>query len=135
MAPAQTSGAFLKELRTTAEFLASRERDRPVPQSPAVRSSLPRNNSSSFPPAGETEKKPASPSTKAPKTIFPSEDHASQEAEAFISGVTFLGDPPAAGMTWISPPTESSSLMRPSTNAMPWPSGDHAGRAICNLGL
>src|SRR5271163_2476960 len=78
---------------------------------------------------------PASPSTYSPNSIFPSGVQVSQLAEAFSSGVIFLGSPPAAEVTHTSPPTLGSSLISPAMKAILCPSGDHAGLAICSAGL
>ena len=52
-------------------------------------------------------------------------------AEAFIPGVMLRAFPPATGATKMSPPTAGSSLISPAMNATDFPSGDHAGLAIC----
>src|SRR5271154_7278375 len=127
--PAQTSGAALNELRITAEFFASRESERLMPHAPAVIWPASRNSSTLVPSAGLTVARPESPSRYSPKIIFASGVHASQLAEAFISGVMFVASPPVAAMVKMSPPTLGSSLMRPPIKAIRWPSGDHAGLA------
>src|SRR5580658_4204304 len=133
--PAQTSGGALKELRITAEVFASRERERLTPQAPAVICPASRKSSVLVPSAGLIVARPESPSRYSPKIIFASGVHASQLAEAFISGVMLVASPPVAGMVKMSPPTLGSSLIRPPMKAIVFASGDHAGLAICSGGL
>src|SRR6266436_2692035 len=133
--PAQTSGGALKELRITAEFFASRERERLMPQAPALICPASRKSSALLPSAGLMVARPESPSRYSPKIIFASRVHASQMAEAIISRLKVVASPPVPEMVKTSPPTLGSSLMRPPMKAMRWPSGDHAGLAICSGGL
>src|SRR5271165_6048601 len=135
ISPAQISGGALKELRITAEVLPSRATDKLAPQKPIVICSAPRNISWICPFPGSTVAIPASPCTYSPNRIFWSGVHVGQLAEAFISCVAFFASPPLAAMVYTSPPTLGSSLINPAMNAMVFPSGDHAGLAICSGGL
>src|SRR5712692_9531070 len=129
--PAQTSGAAANEFRITADVFPSCATERFVPQSPAETPSPPRQIVSTWPFTGSSVAIAESPSIHSPKSISPSAFHSSQLAEAFISGVKLLAPPPAAVTAKMSPPTESSSLISPSTNAIFSPSGNHVGRAVC----
>src|SRR5580692_3739293 len=133
--PAQTSGGVPKELRITAEDFRSRESERLMPHAPAVSWLASRNSSVLVPSAGLIVATPESPSRYSPKIRFSSGVHASQLAEAFISGVMFRASPPVAAMVKMSPPTEGSSLIRPPMKAMRWQSGDQTGLAIWSGGL
>src|SRR5579859_2541335 len=132
MGPAQTSGGWASDCRTTAADLPSAESETAVPQPLAVNCSGACASVSIVPPATSTVATPLSPSTSSPKRIFaPPGNQASQLADAFIPGVMFFAGPPSAGTTKISPPTAGSSLIRPEMKATDLPSGDQAGIAIC----
>src|SRR3569832_1092291 len=52
-------------------------------------------------------------------------------AEVGRSGVMLVGDPPASGSVYTSPPVEPKSLIRPAMNATVLPSRDTFGSASC----
>src|SRR5579864_1639470 len=133
--PAHTSGGWLNDWRMMALVLPSAATDTAMPQPFAVIWSSACHRVSIFAVAGSTLASPAPPSTHSPKRTLPFLVQVNQLAEAFISGVTFLASPPVAGITKMSPPTEGSSLIKPPMNATDFPSGDHAGTAICSDGL
>src|ERR1700704_2514062 len=91
--PAQISGGSLRELRMTTETFPSRAKEIFGPQRPAETSSWPRQTGSMCP-VGSTVATPESPSMNSAKAIFASGVQASQLAEAFIFGVTFVASPP-----------------------------------------
>src|SRR5215469_6411111 len=125
--PDQTSGGRLNDWRTMELVLPSLASDTATPQPFAVISSSPFHSVSSFLVDTSTLASPEPPSIHSPKRILPSRVQVSQLAEAFISGVTFTASPPVTGTTKTSPPTDGSSLIKPSMNATDLPSGDHAG--------
>src|SRR5512136_1145074 len=100
--PAHTSGAAPNEFRITADVFPSRVTERLGPQSPAETPSPPRQIVSMPPFAGSSAAIPESPSMNSLKSIFPSDIHLSQLAEAFISGVRLLAPPPAGVTVKIS---------------------------------
>src|SRR5215468_6119145 len=112
--PAQISGGALNELRATAEDFASRETERLGPQRPAESASLLRQSWRTCALAGSSEATAESPPRYSAKRILPSAVQENQLAEPFRSGVRFCAELPVAGTMAMSPPTEGSSLIKPS---------------------
>src|SRR3954469_11572153 len=135
MGPAHSSGGALKEWRITAEVLPSAATEKFGPQRPAVMVSLPCQRLLTLEVAGSSSEIAESATAYSVKRILPSWVHASALAEALRSGVRLVALPPSELISWMSPPMDGSSLIKPSIKAMCWPSGDQAGRAIWREGL
>src|SRR5580765_4698928 len=131
--PAQSSAGVLGDWRATAETDPSRERA-PLSEDCALTDSSPAQIFWTAPPDAETLANPDLPSTFSPNTMRSAEVQTNVDGELLIFGVRLRTVPPATGTVKISPPTEPSSLIRPSMNATCLPSGETWGSAICRLG-
>src|SRR5579872_730594 len=131
--PAQSSGGAVGDCRTTADIDPSRE-SAPLSERCALTYSSPAQIFCTAPPDDDTLLNPDMPSMFSPNKMRSAEVHINEDGELLILGVRSRIDPPAIGMVKISPPTEPSSLIRPSMNAICLPSGETRGSAIWRFG-